>query len=402
MAFRNVVNLAEDAGISAYLVGGPVRDALLGTPALDLDFSVEGDAIALANRLARLLGGRATAHHRFGTATVATADCRVDLVSARKEAYPRPGQLPEVTTGDIHDDLLRRDFSINAMAIRVSGGVEELLDPAGGMEDLEARVIRALHRNSFIDDPTRMFRAVRYEQRFGFRIDDATLDWMRDAIVAGHMNAVSGDRWRHEIERILQEAHAGRMLLRAAGLGLLAGLHPALGDGPGIGALARHPEGVAEPDEWVAAMFHPLSPRDAEAVLNRLRLSGRRAALARDTIELKRIGPQVAASLSMPSCLHGLLSGLDPLAVGLHAKLEPEGPLREALRRYLNELRFVRPGVTGAELLGMGAGQGPAVGRILARLREARLDGAVSAGAEERALARALVARSLDGDTEGK
>ena len=401
-AFQGVVRLAGDLGVSVFLVGGSVRDAMLGTPVLDLDFSVEGDATALARHLARRTGAKATIHPRFGTATVETAQCRVDLVTARREIYSLPGQLPDITPSTILDDLHRRDFSINAMAIRVAGGDKELLDPTGGRQDLFAGVIRLLQDRSFVDDPTRMFRAVRYEQRFGFRIDDATLVLMQEAVSAGHMNAVSGDRWRHEIERILDEPIPGPMLLRASELGLLAGLHPALCNDAGLRALTRHPEGAAEPDEWLAALFWPLAADEGEAVIDRLRLSGRRAAVARDTIELGRIAPQLGSEVQRPSCLFRRLSVFDPLAVALQAKLWPDAAVGAALRKFRGELRSVQLGVTGRDLLEMGAVQGPMVGRVLAELREARLDGAVESGESEKALARALVAQSLEGTTEGK
>ena len=224
-----VRRLSENSEQRVYLVGGSVRDALLGAPVLDLDFSVEGDAAGLARLLAGSLGGKVTSHRRFGTATVFAGDCRVDLVTARKETYPSPGVLPLVTPGDIADDLARRDFSVNAMALPLFQRDADVFDPHGGLDDLEEGIIRSLHRLSFRDDPTRMMRAVRYEQRFGFRMDETTLGDMVSCVASGNMDAVSGDRWRHELQRILDEANPGPALARAAELGLMAGIHPALG-----------------------------------------------------------------------------------------------------------------------------------------------------------------------------
>ena len=179
---RLLEDLARELEVSIYLVGGPVRDALLGSPVVDLDFSVVGDGVAIANRLARKTEGKITVHPQFGTATVVTDRCRVDLVTARREEYPEPGSLPRVTAGSIEDDLARRDFTINAMALRVWPEGEGILDPMCGLDDLESGTVRVLHSQSFVDDPTRMFRAVRYEQRFGFRIDDGTLQLIASAI----------------------------------------------------------------------------------------------------------------------------------------------------------------------------------------------------------------------------
>ena len=261
-----VRKLADEAGLRGYLVGGPVRDALLGEPVADLDFSIEGDAVEFGQELAGRLGGTCTTHHRFGTATVLAGDERVDLVTARQERYPAPGRLPEVTASAISEDLDRRDFSINAMALPLVEH-EELIDPHGGIEDLRKKTVRILHRRSFVDDPTRMLRAVRYEQRFGFRIDDASLGCMKSALTEGHANAVSGDRWRHEIERTLEESDPGASLLRAWELGILAGIHPALEKGDGLRTLSSWDGSAPAAVEWLASMFAPLTTIEAEDVV---------------------------------------------------------------------------------------------------------------------------------------
>ena len=456
-----------------FLVGGPVRDALLGLAVADLDFSVEGDAIALARKLARRLGGKVTAHSRFGTATVsfqhpvsgspdfsrrtpATGGglVRIDLVSARRESYPMPGRLPVVERGDIADDLARRDFSINAMALPLAppsfpplrggmdkgvapikggmdkgvldthgGGMSEgvvplrggmgkgALDPLGGLEDLEAGVVRVLHRLSFVDDPTRMMRAVRYEQRLGFEIAPDTLSLMADALANKGMDTVSGDRWRHELEKILGEKAPVAPLRRAAELGLLAGLHPAfekLADGEY--AVFRRLDDIRRESGHVtggmclAALFAPLSAPETEGVIQRLRLTGQRAAIARDTIVLRDseegIGRLVQRGADRPSGLARHLSGLDAEAVAAWAELTGDAEVAGVLRRYARELREVKQAVKGGDLLAMGAVKGPMVGDLLETLRDARLDGLVSSDEEERAMARELVARKLAGDTE--
>ena len=376
-------------------MGGPVRDALLGAPVLDLDFSVVGDAIDLARRAARVLNGRITSHSRFGTATVVVGESRIDLVTARRETYAHPGQLPRVTPGSIADDLARRDFTINAMALPLGQDGCGVLAPHGGLDDLEACVIRSLHRRSFVDDPTRLLRAVRYEQRFGFRIEQDTLADMAACAAAGHMDAVSGDRWRHELERILDEDDPGSALLRAGELGLLAGIHPSLwGRGaqlcaPTVEASYEQPQA----DDWLAALFSPLTATEGEGVIQRLRLSGRRAALARDTIVLRDSEPDILAAAGRPSRLTVMLSALEPSAVSAWAKLTGDPAVSHALRRYIEELRFVRPRLSGNDLLAMGVPQGPEVGEILAKLRDARLDGLTDGRKSEKALVREWLSR---------
>ena len=394
---RLLEDLARELEVSIYLVGGPVRDALLGSPVVDLDFSVVGDGVAIANRLAKETEGKITVHPQFGTATVVTDRCRVDLVTARREEYPEPGSLPRVTAGSIENDLARRDFTINSMALRVWPEGEEILDPMGGLDDLESATVRVLHSQSFVDDPTRMFRAVRYEQRFGFRIDDGTLQLIASAVDSGHMESVSGERWLHEFERMLDEKDPGRALLRLAQLGILSGLHPALANTDGITKLAKCAECSAGGDEWLAALFSPLSEEDGRAVIQRLRLSGRWAMLARDTIYLREKETAVRESANRPSDLYRILRPYAPQAIATRAKLTGDSFVRHALQRYLEELRFIRPSLNGEDLLEMGATQGPLVGDILAHLHCARLDGALSDIVEERALARELLTRSREG-----
>ena len=388
-------------GAAVYLVGGPVRDALLGAPVLDLDLAVEGDAPALARQLSAGLNGRATIHERFGTATVSAQGIRADLVTARRESYPSPGQLPLVTPGSINDDLARRDFSVNAMALPLSPSDGFLIDPLGGFDDLRAGVVRTLHRRSFVDDPTRMMRAVRYEQRFGFAIHKGTLDDMSEAVSAGHMDVVSGDRWRHELDRILEEDSPLPPLLRATELGLMTGLHPAFAKLSTVGdsvlgrmVSAEEPGNSVGPGTCFSALFSPLSGTDAEGVIQRLRLPGRQAALARDTIELRESEAQIRAASSRPSELARALAGVDPAAVSAWAELSSDKVVANALRQYVSDLRFVKPELSGTELLQMGAVEGPEVGQVLGRLRDARLDGMVVSKEDEVSLARGLLTRS--------
>ena len=213
-----------------------MRDLVLGRRLNDFDLTVEGDAITLARSLASKHGGGVTAHAKFGTAKWflpqnlkpdAETHDTLDLISARSETYKHPAALPTVKPGSIADDLRRRDFTINALAIRLDGShFGELRDDLNGLEDLQKEIVRVLHPRSFIDDPTRMYRAVRYEGRYGFRIAEDTLALIPEA--RPFVEKLSPQRIRHELDLILDEPNAVSMLRRLAELDLLAPIHPAL------------------------------------------------------------------------------------------------------------------------------------------------------------------------------
>ena len=237
-------------GLEAYLVGGPVRDLLLGASTTDLDVTVVGDAVAVAEKLAADIDGRLTVHQRFGTATVATASVTIDLVTARRETYRAPGALPDVEPGGIADDLARRDFTINAMASPMPGPADELVDPHGGRADLDAGLIRVLHPESFLDDPTRILRAVRYAARFGFAIEPETARLMAEALAGRALSTLTGDRLRHELQRTFEETNPAAALRLAHHRGVLAAIHPALTAG-------HLPDAGTEPAArltWLAAL----------------------------------------------------------------------------------------------------------------------------------------------------
>ncbi len=219
----------------AYLVGGALRDLLRGADAVDLDVAVEGDAPAAARELAARLEGEAVEHERFGTAIVHAEGIVLDLATTRRERYPRPGALPEVEPASLVEDLARRDFTVNAMAAALAPvELGQLHDPHGGVPDLDAGVVRALHYRSFIDDPTRLLRAVRYEVRLGFAMDPDTEELAREAVAGGALSTVSGPRVRDELLGLLGEPDPAAGAERLRMLGIDRGLHPALGASPDL------------------------------------------------------------------------------------------------------------------------------------------------------------------------
>lgn len=379
-----------------YLVGGSVRDSLLGLPVTDLDLVVDGPAPTVSKRLANRLGGRAIIHSRFGTASViweTPEGLRVDLVTARREVYPRPGSLPQVFPGTIYDDLARRDFSVNAMALPLSGTDQQLLTPAGGIDDLNRGVIRILHPASFVDDPTRLLRAARYEQRLGFRLERDTESRLRTAVAQGCLNTVSGDRLRHELARMFAETRPGPPLLRTAELGILPAIHPGWG---WIDYLQRWAESsleiIAETGlsstcrelTWLAALVYPSSAGAGEGLISRLNMPKAWATVVRDTVALRQQERVIADPALPPSRLCALLDGFSPVAVAVVAGLTDSPAVSRSLRRYLAALRHIKPALRGDDLLAMGVPPGPAVGVALAQLRAARQDGHIRDAAGER------------------
>lgn len=394
--FRSLRRRATSDGLPIFLVGGPVRDALLGAPVKDLDFVLLGDAPALAEDLARELGGRAAVHPRFGTATVETEGDRVDVVTARKEVYPFPGFLPEVSASGLEDDLARRDFSINAMALPLCGDSPEIIDLHGGIRDLHSECVRTLHPGSFSDDPTRMLRAVRYEQRLDFQISDTTLSELKEALGAGHVAAVTGDRWRQELQKIFDEDRAIEMLLQAMELGVLAAIHPALSDSQGLARLVIGPNLTPPslgPMDYLSALAASLTSADGDAVNRRLNLPAAWARVVRDTIALGGLAEALSGPSVRPSVVCRELDSLDLDAIAAVARLSPDGQYSGRLRKYLTEWRLIAPMLTGDDLLAMGVPPGPRVGQVFRELASAKQDGLVSNEEEERTLVNQIISR---------
>ena len=389
--FNSLRRRASGEGLPVYLVGGPVRDAALNVSAKDLDFVLIGDAPALAADLAEELGGQVTVHPRFGTATVEIEGDQVDVVTARKETYPSPGSLPEVSASTLEDDLARRDFSINAMALPLSGDDPEVIDPHGGLDALAGKSVATLHSRSFADDPTRMLRAVRYEQRLGFQITGDTLSQMQQAIKDGHVGPVSGDRWRQEFQKIFEESRAAEMLLRAIELSVLAAIHPALTDGRRLTSLAG--KSGLRPTDYLAALAVSLSPANGDGFARRLNLPTDWARVVRDTIGLREKESAISGTPVRPSDVCNALAGLDADAIAASARFSDDPQVAANLRRYLDEWRLVSPDLTGDDLLAMGVPPGPTVGEALRELTSAKLDGLVSDEEGERALVNQIISR---------
>ena len=388
---RRAAAVAARLEARLYLVGGAVRDLLLGGSPTDLDVVAVGDYAGLPDALASGLGGRVTARSQFDTAKLAVDDLTLDLARARTESYTRPGALPDVSPGTMRQDLARRDFSVNAMAVSLTeGDWGGLLDPHGGAADLRARLIRVLHSGSFVDDATRILRAVRYAGRLGFEIEAATRGLLERDLC--RLDGISGDRLRREIALLLGEDEWPAGLRRARDAGVLGAVHPAL-------ALERAPLDILDAHTTVpeavrlSATLSFAPPEQIGAAAARLDMTGEWAAVATSVADLAGTLDRLDAPRLRRSRVYALLRGAEPAAIEGIALTCGSPRAAERMRRYLEELRHVRPMLDGNDLLAMGAPQGPRVGELLNALLDARLDGLVSTREEEEAYVRRSLTR---------
>jgi tRNA nucleotidyltransferase (CCA-adding enzyme) len=363
---------------------------------MDIDLVVEGDALSLAPALAQELGGTVAATSQFGTAKLKVREMTLDLATARQERYSRPGALPEVRPSGIRDDLARRDFTVNAMAMRLDpAAFAGLLDPHGGEADLAGGLLRVLHPKSFQDDPTRLLRALRYEGRLGFRLATETEALLRRD--SAFLAAVSGDRVRHEMERIFQEARPEDALARAEALGVLTAVTPAL-TWPGALHLAlqafRQGGAAASPLLFLAFLAVPLSPEEGKGLAGRLSAPARWSRIVQDTTTLGQSLTLLQSSDLRPSLLDKLLRNLQTEAVEAWSISAASPQARERLRHYLQSIRDLKTSLSGDDLLSLGVPRGPLVGRLLEELRAALLDGQVRSREEEEALVRRRLAEA--------
>lgn len=351
-------SLAEK--VPAYLVGGVVRDLLLARPRLDIDVVIEGDVAALAAAPGFVLesGGR------FLTGTLSLDGAEIDIAQARAETYPQPGALPEVTPATIDQDLARRDFTVNAMAIPLAGNAE-LIDPHGGLDDLRAGTVRVLHDRSFIDDPTRALRAARYAARFDLELEPRTEKLLR----AADLSTVSDDRVQGELRRIAAEPDPAKAVSLIVEWGILPSIDPAAPERvASVVELASGPPWAGWSDRELAVMLAIVRP-------------------------LPQIRELVAATPERPSDAFRLAEPWDPSQLLVARALGADW-----LDRYAAELRHVRLEITGDDLIGEGIPEGPAIGDALKAALSGKLDGEVSGRDEELRVALAVARGEIPED----
>jgi tRNA nucleotidyltransferase (CCA-adding enzyme) len=394
-----VLRLADEESRTLYLVGGGLRDLMLGRGQVDIDLVGEGGMRSLAEAAAAALGGRWLEHRAFGTATVEGQDFRLDLAMARAERYTRPGALPRVRPASIGEDLARRDFTINAMALALCSHQRgQLLNPFDGMGDIACGLVRVLHDRSFIDDATRILRAVRYETRLSFAIEEKTLALLKRDMA--YLDTISGARLQHEFVRLLAEDEPEKGLLRCQELGVLAAIHKALrfDDELAVAFRRARRSGQAPPqlELYLGLLGTRLSPADAEAVALRLALSKRQRQALEGAAELGQLLPWLSRADIRPSQVVERLETYPLSAVEAWALAARQSAAGEKFGRYLREWRYVKPYLDGRALARLGVARGSLMGGVLRLLKAARLDGQASSRQDEVELVRAVLAGRVE------
>lgn len=428
---KDVLDILEKAGAlgrsrqtPVYVVGGFVRDLLLKTPNHDIDLVVEGDGIGFARAFAGVLGVRVRVHKKFLTSVVIFPGAggkeeRVDVATARLEYYESPAALPTVEHSSIKMDLYRRDFTINALAIRLDcEPMGEIVDFFGGQKDIRDRVIRVLHTLSFVEDPTRCLRAVRFEQRYHFRIGPATEKLIKNDVSLKLLDKLSPSRLFNEFEHICAEETAILCIRRLHELGILQAIHPQLSINPDRKEmLIRTAKVMAwyrllyideEMRPWLVYFLVLCSSLTYAVTLEVFRRLGIPPALKNEVLGCREKARSLRSSLKRLTATPGfrvsaLCAMLRPLPVEfvLYLMADMEVPeTRRALSRYITVWRTEKPGVDGSDLKKLGLAPGPAYGVILQRLLEAKLDGTAASPEEQLSLARELTGQAMDGRLE--
>ncbi len=419
-ALLNAISLeAEKLNAPIYVVGGFVRDLLLSRPNSDLDLVVEGDAIRLGRVLVKRIGGQLLPHQAFGTAVWSLSGDQVailrklrvpskkspfaqvpefiDLISARRESYARSGALPEVQFADINEDQYRRDFTINTLALRLDGpDAGRLLDPWGGLSDLRLGLLRILHAQSFLDDPTRILRIVRLAGRLGFKIEADTLKWLMSSL--HQLSLISGERIYKELALTLLEEERVTILKDMKHLGVLKAIDPKLEFGV---AAAKSLKRLRQPpkvwqienfdlnDLGFVLWFMNLPPKSFSAIGDRLRLP---LPLRRAVLGAAKVRPGLKAIAKLaPSAVVAQFEKESALACYALFLSAPSAKAAKALERYVARWRHVHPHANGNTLRKKGLKPGPAYRKILTRLRAAWLDGEIKNEKQERALLDELI-----------
>jgi tRNA nucleotidyltransferase (CCA-adding enzyme) len=405
---RTLGDVGDTLGLAVYAVGGFVRDLLLGLDNLDIDVTVEGDGVFFAETFAGRYGGRVRSHRKFGTAVLVLPDGRkIDVASTRLEYYESPGALPTVERASLRHDLYRRDFTINTLALCInSHRFGQLTDHFRGQQDIQERVVRVLHNLSFVEDPTRVFRAIRFEQRLGFHIAPHTENLIRSAVRMHLLETLGGERLLSELVQIMCEKEPTAAISRMSTLGLLPVIHPALKLIPATERVLKETvqvmawfrllylEDRCEPWQvYLLALCDGLKAEQFQEACTRLALPGRLASrllsqrhAAFTTLStIKRHLKQ--AEEVRNSQLYTWFSDLTLEMLLYMAARASSELIRRSVSLYLTRLRSVSPLLDGEDLSRLGMEPGPLFRHIKQRLLQARLDGEVSTREEEISLA---------------
>lgn len=372
-------NHADQRGLTLYAVGGYVRDLVLETRLSDIDLVVEGDALMLARDLAAHVGGILHTHEAFGTATVMWHETSLDLITARREVYPYPAALPIVTPSNLADDLARRDFTINTLALQLNGDQRgSLIDQHDALADLHAKVIRVLHHASFVDDPTRMLRAVRFAARLNFQIEEQTLRWLHEAVATNMIQHTTPIRIWHELALLLQKPHAAAGLDLAYHAGILRAIHPHLRWNPTVKHHAEkiitssYPSHEQQIMLWLLLTWD-MAEHEYLMLGEQFNLPKHERQFTTQIQQMQQLNDALNQADLSDGTLDALLHGMAEPVLRV-AAVQASERIAQCINHYLDVLRHVPSATTGDDLKRQGIPPSPIYKALLAEARRRQLD----------------------------
>ena len=382
-----IIAITSEKKIKCYLVGGAVRDIILGKTPKDLDFVVDKKAENISSEIALELNGEVLSNSEFGTSKLSVKKSIYDIANARSETYAHPGALPKVTRNSIDKDLWRRDFSINSVAIQLTQDENwQILDPTDGLTDISHGTIRVLHNKSFVDDPTRIFRAVKYSIRFGFSIDEKTEKLIGNCIKSNYINKISGNRILSEVSQILEENNFKTNIQLLSSLGILSSIHPKLKIGNALlDKLTKLNNDTKEDkSKLLTLFFSDINPENIDGICQRLDVNPKTVKMLHDIQTIKQNTKSLSKTKIINSELMMLLDKLDIESISYIQLISKNESLRKNLSNFLDKLRFIKPKIAAKEIISLGIDPGPQIGNLLADIRFAVADGILKTVNEEK------------------
>ena len=384
---KEVSKQADFLGQRLYLVGGSLRDIFLNQKITDLDFTINADPLDLANSLPEKLDAKLISKSQFGTIKLEVHNHTIDIAQTRTESYLEPGALPSVSIGSIEEDLARRDFSINSMAVSLSNSDwGNILDPNHGRIDLGNKLIRILHPNSFKDDPTRILRAIRYEQRLGFKIERKTEQELIEGIQFIH--TISGKRLRSEFEYIFDETSALKILSRGRSLGILNAISSGFCcfDIKKIHKISRKVPQNVNGLINLAFITYYLTSKESTQFVKKLSMPKSWMRIVKDTISLRSMIPELSINNLKASSVFKYLSEHCYEAILANKLLTESEIAKKRMDNYINVLQYIKPELSGLELQEIGVPQGPLINQFLSEILVEKLDGKIKSKRQEQEL----------------
>ena len=390
---KKASEIASKHGVLLYLVGGTVRDILLDIPFSDIDISMLNADHNFPRLLAKGLAGEIISTSQFGTSKLLIKNDIIDLATARNEKYEQPGALPTVCSGNIREDMARRDFTVNAIAVSLSlDSWGNVFDPFKGIKDVRDKQIRTLHAKSFIDDPTRIFRAIRYAERLSFKVESNTISELNKNV--RYLDFVKGDRIRHEMEKIFQEDQAIAILTKAQNLRVLSTVHNSLRLKESL--LKKLDQTIIEGTSkrsliFLSLLAHESSPIQRSGIMGRLNLDTKTRKIVNDTSVAHVLLRDLTSPDTRYSQYHKVLGPLDSIAIEACLFAISDQLTELKLKTYLEDKRHTTTILKGKDLVKLGIPEGPQIGRILEKLLLAKMDEQITTREEEVAFTRELI-----------